>query len=54
MAVVTLNAYDDLGNTVLQMLDEPAARQSDPTVLTLQLRQLSKEAPGNKAEMIGK
>mmetsp|Transcript_20907 Transcript_20907/g.35699 ORF Transcript_20907/g.35699 Transcript_20907/m.35699 type:complete len:444 (-) Transcript_20907:57-1388(-) len=38
----------------LKVLDEPAARQSDPTVLTLQLRQLSKEAPGNKAEMIGR
>ena len=38
----------------LQMLDEPSARQSDPTVLTLQLRTLSKEAPGNKAEMIGR
>ncbi len=37
----------------MQVLDEPAARQSDPTVLTLQLRQLSKEAPGNKAEMVG-
>lgn len=39
----------------LQVLDEPAARQSDPTVLTLQLRQLSKEAPGAKAEsMVGR
>lgn len=38
----------------LKVLDEPAARQSDPTVLTLQLRQHSKEAPGNKAEMVGR
>mmetsp|Transcript_28866 Transcript_28866/g.73657 ORF Transcript_28866/g.73657 Transcript_28866/m.73657 type:complete len:401 (-) Transcript_28866:254-1456(-) len=38
----------------LKVLDEPAARQSDPTVLTLQLRQLSKEAPGNQAEMVGR
>lgn len=38
----------------LKVLDEPAAKQSDPTVLTLQLRQLSKEAPGNKAEMVGR
>eukprot|EP00983_Pelagomonas_calceolata_P035479 1109630-Pelagomonas_calceolata.AAC.7 len=37
----------------LAVLDEPAARQSDPTVLTLQLRQLTKEAPGNQAHMIG-
>ena len=32
---------DDLG---LKMLDEPAAKQSDPTVLNLQLRQVSKQA----------
>jgi intraflagellar transport protein 46 len=38
----------------LQVLDEPAARQSDPTVLTLQLRQLSKEAPGAKSDMVGR
>lgn len=38
----------------LKVLDEAASRQSDPTVLTLQLRTLSKEAPGNKAEMIGR
>lgn len=38
----------------MQVLDEPAAKQSDPTVLTLQLRQLSKEAPGAKADMIGR
>ncbi|KAG2491221.1 hypothetical protein HYH03_010430 [Edaphochlamys debaryana] len=38
----------------LKVLDEPAARQSDPTVLTLQLRQLSKEAPGAKADMVGR
>mmetsp|Transcript_29806 Transcript_29806/g.77264 ORF Transcript_29806/g.77264 Transcript_29806/m.77264 type:complete len:304 (-) Transcript_29806:12-923(-) len=38
----------------LKVLDEPAARQSDPTVLTLQLRQLTKEAPGNQAHMIGR
>ena len=37
-----------------QSLDEPAARQSDPTVLTLQLRQLSKEAPGAKSDMVGR
>ncbi len=38
----------------MQVLDEPAAKQSDPTVLTLQLRQLSKEAPGAKADMVGR
>lgn len=38
----------------LKMLDEPAVKQSDPTVLTLQLRTLSKEAPGSKAEMVGR
>lgn len=38
----------------LKVLDEPAAKQSDPTVLTLQLRQLSKEAPGAKADMVGR
>ncbi|GFH17841.1 IFT complex B protein [Haematococcus lacustris] len=38
----------------IKVLDEPAAKQSDPTVLTLQLRQMSKEAPGSKAEMIGR
>lgn len=32
---------DDLG---LKVLDEPAAKQSDPTVLNLQLRQVSKQA----------
>ena len=36
-----------------QVLDESAARQSDPTVLTLQLRQLSKESPGNKVGLGG-
>mmetsp|Transcript_6273 Transcript_6273/g.12091 ORF Transcript_6273/g.12091 Transcript_6273/m.12091 type:complete len:445 (-) Transcript_6273:314-1648(-) len=30
----------------LKVLDEPAAKQSDPTVLALQLRQVSKDAPG--------
>ncbi|GLC38524.1 Intraflagellar transport protein 46 [Pleodorina starrii] len=38
----------------LKVLDEPAAKQSDPTVLTLQLRQLSKEAPGAKSDMVGR
>ncbi|MEW5306590.1 MAG: hypothetical protein WDW38_007898 [Sanguina aurantia] len=38
----------------LKVLDEPASRQSDPTVLTLQLRQYSKDAPGSKAEMVGR
>ena len=37
-----------------QVLDEPASRQSDPTVLTLQLRNLSKEATGNKTDMVGR
>lgn len=38
----------------LKVLDEPASRQSDPTVLTLQLRNLSKEATGNKTDMVGR
>ena len=38
----------------MQVLDEPASRQSDPTVLTLQLRNLSKEATGNKTDMVGR
>jgi hypothetical protein len=36
------------------VLDEAASRQSDPTVLTLQLRNLSKEATGNKTDMVGR
>ena len=36
------------------MLDEAAARQSDPTVLNLQLRQLNKEAAGGRVEMVGR
>ncbi|GAX84315.1 hypothetical protein CEUSTIGMA_g11737.t1 [Chlamydomonas eustigma] len=38
----------------LKVLDEAAARQSDATVLTLQLRNLSKEATGNKTDMVGR
>jgi hypothetical protein len=37
-----------------QVLDEPAAQQSDPTVLMLQLRTHSKEAGGSKTDMIGR
>ena len=40
--------------SAMQVLDEPASRQSDPTVLTLQLRNLSKEATGNKTDMVGR
>ncbi len=39
---------------MLQVLDEPAAKQSDPSVLNLQLRQLSKEAPGAKIDVVGR
>lgn len=38
----------------LKVLDEPASKQSDPAVLTLQLRQLTKESAGNKADMVGR
>ncbi|KAG1674410.1 hypothetical protein FOA52_012937 [Chlamydomonas sp. UWO 241] len=38
----------------LKVLDEPASKQSDPTVLTLQLRQHSKEATGSKSAMVGR
>jgi intraflagellar transport protein 46 len=36
-----------------QVLDEPAAVQSDPTLLNLQLRQLSKDTPGVRMEVVG-
>lgn len=36
-----------------QVLDEPAAVQSDPTLLNLQLRALGKEAAGVKMEVLG-
>jgi intraflagellar transport protein 46 len=35
------------------VLDEPAAVQSDPTLLNLQLRQLSKDTPGVRMEVVG-
>jgi hypothetical protein len=35
------------------VLDEPAAVQSDPTVLNLQLRALGKEAAGVKMQVLG-
>lgn len=35
------------------MLDEPAAVQSDPTLLNLQLRALGKEAAGVKMQALG-
>jgi hypothetical protein len=38
---------------LLQVLDEPAAVQSDPTLLNLQLRQLSKDTPGVRMEVVG-
>jgi hypothetical protein len=38
----------------LQVLDEPAVHQSDPAVLNLQLRQLSRDAPGARLEVVGK
>lgn len=38
----------------LKVLDEPSSKQSDPAVLTLQLRQLTKESAGNKADMVGR
>ena len=38
----------------LQVLDEPAVQQSDPAVLNLQLRQLSRDAPGARLEVVGK
>jgi intraflagellar transport protein 46 len=34
---------------MLQALDEPAAKQSDPTLLNLQLRQLAKDRPAGSA-----
>jgi hypothetical protein len=37
----------------LQVLDEPAAEQSDPTLLNLQLRALGKEAAGVKMQVLG-
>ncbi|WIA20887.1 hypothetical protein OEZ85_005233 [Tetradesmus obliquus] len=37
----------------LKVLDEPAAVQSDPTLLNLQLRQLSKDTPGVRMEVVG-
>lgn len=37
----------------VQVLDEPAAVQSDPTVLNLQLRALGKEAAGVKMQVLG-
>lgn len=36
------------------MLDEPAAAQSDPALLNLQLRQLSKDTPGVRMEVVGR
>lgn len=36
------------------MLDEPAPQQSDPALLTLQLRQLSRQAAGDANEVVGK
>ena len=43
---------DSLG---LKVLDEPAAVQSDPSVLAMQLRQASKQAspPGNQHQQAG-
>lgn len=38
----------------LQVLDEPAAVQSDPALLNLQLRQLSKDTPGVRMEVVGR
>eukprot|EP00879_Flechtneria_rotunda_P011270 GHRR01011772.1.p1 GENE.GHRR01011772.1~~GHRR01011772.1.p1 ORF type:complete len:147 (-),score=42.54 GHRR01011772.1:2548-2988(-) len=38
----------------LQVLDEPAAVQSDPTLLNLQLRQLSKDTPGVRMDIVGR
>lgn len=40
-------------DAVLQVLDEPAAVQSDPTLLNLQLKQLSKDTPGVRMELLG-
>jgi hypothetical protein len=37
----------------VQVLDEPAAVQSDPTLLNLQLRALGKEAAGVKLQALG-
>eukprot|EP00882_Tetradesmus_deserticola_P012332 GHRQ01013071.1.p1 GENE.GHRQ01013071.1~~GHRQ01013071.1.p1 ORF type:complete len:227 (+),score=73.24 GHRQ01013071.1:1075-1755(+) len=37
----------------LKVLDEPAAVQSDPTLLNLQLKQLSKDTPGTRLEVVG-
>lgn len=37
----------------MQVLDEPAAVQSDPTLLNLQLRALGKEAAGVKLQALG-
>lgn len=37
----------------LQVLDEPAAEQLDPTLLNLQLRALGKEAAGVKMQVLG-
>lgn len=37
-----------------QVLDEPAPQQSDPALLTLQLRQLSRQAAGDANEVVGK
>eukprot|EP00775_Hariotina_reticulata_P005004 gene5005-5245_t len=38
----------------LKVLDEPALVQSDPTLLNLQLKKLSKEAPGVRLEVVGR
>eukprot|EP00879_Flechtneria_rotunda_P015501 GHRR01016211.1.p1 GENE.GHRR01016211.1~~GHRR01016211.1.p1 ORF type:complete len:224 (+),score=80.38 GHRR01016211.1:1292-1963(+) len=38
----------------LKVLDEPAAVQSDPTLLNLQLRQLSKDTPGVRMDIVGR
>ena len=38
----------------LKVLDEPSSKQSDPAVLTLQLRQLTKESTGSKVDMVGR
>eukprot|EP00878_Enallax_costatus_P016241 GHUV01017035.1.p1 GENE.GHUV01017035.1~~GHUV01017035.1.p1 ORF type:complete len:156 (-),score=39.34 GHUV01017035.1:1895-2362(-) len=39
---------------LLQVLDEPAAVQSDPTLLNLQLRQVSKDTPGVRMDVVGR
>eukprot|EP00878_Enallax_costatus_P027639 GHUV01029776.1.p1 GENE.GHUV01029776.1~~GHUV01029776.1.p1 ORF type:complete len:254 (+),score=60.19 GHUV01029776.1:1292-2053(+) len=38
----------------LKVLDEPAAVQSDPTLLNLQLRQVSKDTPGVRMDVVGR